>query len=422
MTDSPPRNPYRPGAATAPLHLAGREPQIERFRKILDGAPELPANLRLTGLRGVGKSVLLKELAVQAEGAEWAVVRKQIEPRHNTEAELSKLLVALSKAAERKLSAARKVRGVVEDAFLAARGLLNITIEDVTFSMAGDSVTEIELAESLFTAVEAAVKTGRKGFAILLDEAQVIQDDKDRAGEHPLSMLVAAVNGLQEQGLPIALVLCGLPTLSANIQRARTYSERMFRGENIGALEGNPGPARDAFVEPLRGTGVHAEEDLIARVLTEVEGYPFFIQLWGAELWETAVAAGVTTFTVELLDAIEPQIYKRLDQEFYVGRVDTLTPSEQDLLLASARCPYPPLKTSDIRNVSPKSDGNINVLMGRLTEQGVLYRIQKGQYAYTAPKFGEYLRRRLEAQRHGGFQGEVQLDFDFDALDLGDDD
>ncbi|MEJ7690522.1 MAG: hypothetical protein WKF76_08920 [Nocardioidaceae bacterium] len=93
-------------------------------------------------------------------------------------------------------------------------------------------------------------------------------------------MLVAAVNALQEAGLPLALVMCGLPTLRANLQRARTYSERMFRGEHIGELEGNPGPARDAFVEPLKETGLVAEEALIARVLDEVEGCPFFIQLW----------------------------------------------------------------------------------------------------------------------------------------------
>lgn len=272
-----------------------------------------------------------------------------------------------------------------------------MTVEDITFSLAGSDASETELAEALFDIVQAAVRTGHEGFAILLDEAQVIRDDKDRDGEHPLSMLVAAVNALQEAGLPLALVMCGLPTLRANLQRARTYSERMFKGENIGELEGNPGAARDAFVVPLDGTGIDATDELIARVLEEVEGYPFFIQLWGAELWEVAMDSKVDTFTVEMLDLIEEQIYVRLDEEFYAGRIETLTPSEQDVLMLSASCPYPPLKTADIRSRSEKSDGNINVLMGRLTDQGVLYRIQKGQYAYTAPKFAEYLQRRKAA-------------------------
>lgn len=368
---------------------------MSRFRKILLGAPEIPANLRITGLRGVGKSVLLKELENIAQADGWAVIRHQVEPRHNTEDSLADLLTSMSDAAQRRMSRTRRVKAQLSDVIEAGRQVLAVTVEDVTFSLAGSSKTETDVVTSLYEAVEAALTTGHHGFAILLDEAQVIRDDVDRNGQHPLSMLVAAINALQEAELPIGLVLCGLPTLRANLQRARTYSERMFRGENIGELVGNPGPARDAFVEPLKDTEITADESLIVRVLDEVEGYPFFIQLWGAELWDAAHDAGLDRFTTELLEAIEPGIYRRLDEEFYAGRVDTLTPSEQDVLLATAGCDYPPLRTADIRHRSEKSDGNINVLMGRLTEQGVLYRIQKGQYAYTAPKFHQYLQRRI---------------------------
>jgi len=391
------KNPYRPGAATPPLFLAGRQPQLDRFPKLLRAAPEIPANLRITGLRGVGKSVLLKELQKIAQHEGWATARHQLEPRHNTDAALSALITRIIEEAKRKMSRMRRVKAALSDAAAAGRRMLTVTVEDVTFSLGGETQVEVELVTSLFAAVEEALATGHEGFALLLDEAQVIRDDTARDGDHPVSMLVAAVNALQEAGLPLALVMCGLPTLRANLQRARTYSERMFRGEHIGELEGNPGPARDAFVEPLKDTGVTADEALVARVLSEVEGYPFFIQLWGAELWEAAIDAGITVLTTELLDAIEPDIYKRLDEEFYAGRVETLTPSEQDLLLATATCPYPPLTTADIRARSDKSGGNINVLMGRLTDQGVLYRIQKGQYQYTAPKFHEYLIRRTSA-------------------------
>ncbi|KQY55840.1 hypothetical protein ASD11_15175 [Aeromicrobium sp. Root495] len=318
----------------------------------------------------------------------------QLEPRHNNESELRDLITSLAGVAQRRMSRTRALKGKVTHVVAASRELLQVTIEDVTFSLAGGTDSEAELAETLLQTVKAALETGHAGFALLLDEAQAIRDDKDRGGEHPLSMLVATVNALQEAGLPIALVLCGLPTLRANLQKARTYSERMFKAENIAELTGNPGPARDAFVVPLEGTGVTADDDLIARVLDEVEGYPFFIQLWGAELWEAAKDVGRAHFDITMLDAIEGQIYERLDEEFYVGRIEALTPSEQDLLLLSEECPYPPLRTADLRARSDKSQGNINVLMGRLTEQGVLYRIQNGQYGYTAPKFAEYLARR----------------------------
>lgn len=161
----------------------------------------------------------------------------------------------------------------------------------------------------------------------MLDEAQVIRDDKDRDGEHPLSLLVAAVNSLQEREVPVALVLCGLPTLRANLLKARTYSERMFRGEEIGSRAGLE--AREAFTRPLDATGMTADEDLVDRVVTEVEGYPYFIQLWGAELWDAARLAGLDRLTTALLDEVEPEIYRRLDSDFYEPRVELLTPAEQ---------------------------------------------------------------------------------------------
>lgn len=394
MSATPGKNPYRPGAATPPLYLAGREPQLLRFPKVLRSAPEIPANVRITGLRGVGKSVLLKELEQLADGQGWAVARHQVEPRHNTEEDVSVLLAQVLTAAKDRMSRTRRVRAGVANAVEVGRRLVAVRYEDITFTVGGAKAQELDVSRNLYDAVEAALDTGHEGFALLLDEAQVIRDETKRQGEHPLSMLIAAVNALQEAGLPLALVVCGLPTLRANLQRARTYSERMFRGEHLGELAGNPGPARDAFVRPLAATGMRADEQLVARVLAEVEGYPFFIQLWGAELWDSARDAGLDQFTTDLLDAIEGDIYARLDEEFYAGRVETLTPSEQDLLLDTANCPYPPLQTSDIRSRSPKSSGNVNVLMGRLTDQGVLYRVQKGVYEYTAPKFHQYLQRR----------------------------
>lgn len=391
-----PKNPYRPGAATPPLHLAGRGPQLARFPKILRAAPEIPANVRLTGLRGVGKTVLLKEFEALAKQQGWAVARHQVEPRHNGEEALSGFLTTITQAALTRMSRARRVREQIAGAVEVGRRLLTVTFEDITLSLSGQGKLEADLSKSLYDVVQGALDTGHDGFALLLDEAQVIRDDAGRVGQYPMSMFIASVNALQEAGLPIALVLCGLPNLATNLQRARTYSERMFRAEQIGALQGNPGPARDAFVQPLARTGIEADEDLVSRVLSEVEGYPFFIQLWGAELWDAAHDAGTDRFTPRLLDTIEPDIYARLDVEFYAGRIETLTPSEQDLVLATATCPYPPLRTADIRSRSAKSEGNINVLMGRLTEQGVIFRVQKGLYEYTAPKFHEYLTRRSQ--------------------------
>jgi hypothetical protein len=125
-----------------------------------------------------------------------------------------------------------------------------------------------------------------------------------------------------------------------------------------------------------------------------VEGYPYFLQLWGSELWDAADLAGVRRLTFKLLDATRQDIYARLDRDFYEPRMATLTPAEQDLLVASASCPYPPLRSADLGRASRKTPANVNVLLGRLVEAGALYRVRKGEYSYTAPKFHDYLVRR----------------------------
>ncbi|MBI4730210.1 MAG: ATP-binding protein [Acidobacteria bacterium] len=397
------KNPYRPGVGTRPLYLAGRDQEIRRFQAVLRSSPEIPANVRLTGLRGVGKTVLLSEFEAQAEEANWATGRLELEPRHDTEATLTSALVSLCERATQRISKIERAKAAVGRVARGAVKTLSVTLQDVTLScdpLVGSHGRD--LAKALFDVVETAVKKGSEGFVLLLDEAQILRDEAARAGEHPLSLLVAAVSAFQRASLPIALVMCGLPTLTGNLLKARTYTERMFRGEEIGSLDGES--ARKAFVEPLKNTPISADRDLVESVLACVEGYPYFIQLWGAELWDAAEAATVDRFTPELLAGIEPDIYRRVDSDFYEPRVRTLTPAEQDVLSAAAMCPYPPLLVSHLNRASDKTSGNVNVLLGRLVEAGVLFRLRKGQYEYTAPKFHEFLLRRTSERdaRLGG--------------------
>jgi hypothetical protein len=205
-------------------------------------------------------------------------------------------------------------------------------------------------------------------------------------------VLVAAVAALQRNAVPVGLVLCGLPSLAARLLRARTYTERMFRGENVGSLDLDA--ARQALVRPLDGTGVTIADDLVDAVIGRIGGYPYFVQLWGAELWDAADQADVQHLSLDLLAVVEPDITRRLDTDFYEPRVRLLTPAEQDVLLVTGSCPYPPIIVSDVIAASPKSTGNINVLMGRIAAAGVMYRLRRGEYEYTAPGFHEFLTRR----------------------------
>lgn len=395
MTQSSGKNPYRPGVGMRPLYLAGREAPLRRFGAMLRAAPEQPAGMRVTGLRGVGKTVLLEEFADRARQLDWEPAFLELQPSHNTDAAISAVLGSLLDRTRRRLSRLARMRSIAGKALRSAS--LSVSWDEISLSVSFGSEAEEDLARDLFATVELALAKGRAGVVLLLDEAQLVRDERDRHGEHPLSLLIAPVVALQRQELPLGLVVCGLPTLTGNLQKARSYSERLFRGEEVDSLE--PAQALEAFTRPLEQTVRGADRKLAEAVVDEVEGYPYFLQLWGSELWDAADLAGLDRFTTKLLDASRSDIYARLDRDFYDPRVATLTPAEQDLLAASAACPYPPLRSSDLGRTSDKTPGNVNVLLGRLVDAGALYRIRKGEYAYTAPKFRDYLLRQADDRR-----------------------
>ncbi|HET9163418.1 MAG TPA: ATP-binding protein [Solirubrobacterales bacterium] len=379
--------------------MAGRDQPMRRFGAMLRAAPEQPANMRLTGLRGVGKTVLLGEFQQIAEENGWASAVLEFQPGHNREDSMVSALFNIAQESKARLSRIERIKKAVGGAVRSA-GTLGVGWNEfqVTYDPIAEQRQE-DLTKALFEVVEMAVEKGRTGFVLLLDEAQVVRDETKRAGEHPLSLLISSIVALQRREIPLGLVLCGLPTLTGNLLKARSYTERMFRGEEIGSLEERE--AREAFEQPLAESDseVSAEADLVSRVIDEVEGYPYFIQLWGAEIWETAEIAGVIHLTNDLLDAARPDIYRRLDLDFYNPRVETLTPAEQDVLLGTAGAEYPPLVVSKLNDAINKAPANVNVLLGRLVEAGVLYRLRKGEYDYTAPRFRDYLLRRTQASR-----------------------
>lgn len=386
MSPMPGRNPYRPGVGLTPLYLAGRDDELRRFRSVLRGAPDIPANVRITGLRGVGKTVLLGEFQRIAAEERWDSDMMEVEHRHDETPGLTAALTALCTRAQARISRSVRLRRQMGRA-VEQISKIEVEFNDVRLGFdPGAPDADIELAEVLWDTVVASVSRGRNGFALLLDEVQVLEDPA------ALSMLIAATSALQRTEVPIAVVLAGLPHLTANLLKARTYSERLFRGEILGPLDADA--AGDALVRPLDDTGVEIDAGLVHRVVDEVSGYPYFVQLWGAELWDAADHADVQHLGRELFEVVAPEIRRRLDTDFYEPRVQILTPAEQDVLLATRDCPYPPLRVADIVERSDKSMGNVNVLLGRMVQAGVIYRLRRGEYDYTAPRFHEFLQRR----------------------------
>ncbi|MGD0453687.1 MAG: ATP-binding protein [Solirubrobacteraceae bacterium] len=399
------KNPYRPGVGTRPPYLAGREQQIHRFQRLLEDYPEKRRNLRVTGLRGVGKTVLLKEYERIARRHEWVVVRRDWSARFCEEADFATAIAGYLREAVEALSVKAKIKSRAAAA-MKAIGQVQVQLADgVTVSVragtepAVSSVLEDRLRVALTHVGEIAQAQGR-GVALLFDEAHSVYD-REAKRQFPLGALLSALVAVQdddERPLPVMLVLCGLPPLTGNIHAARSNAERLFRAEEIGNLPLTPQPpeelsaAAQALVRPA--SNITYAPEIADRIARDVDGYPYFIQWFGEALWDAADLEDTTTITSELYEHEHLAIQRSLDEEFFEPRYRDARQADQGTLRVAASLGGERFTKAGLDAATSRSTGALAQSLIRLIADNLIYRDDHGVYAYTAPMFGDFMRRR----------------------------
>jgi len=399
------RNPYRPGVGTRPPYLAGREQQIHRFRRLLEDYPEKRRNLRVTGLRGVGKTVLLKEYERIARRHDWVVVRRDWSSRLCDEADFATAIADYLREAVEALSVKAKLKNRATAAIKAISQVQVQLAEGVTVSVGPggerpvSSVLEDRLRVALARVGEIAQAQDR-GVALLFDEAHSVYD---REGKHqfPLGALLSALVAVQdgdERPSPVMLVLCGLPSLTGNIHAARSNAERLFRAEGIANLSLEPqspeelSTAAQALVRPA--SDIAYAPGMAERIARDVDGYPYFIQWFGEALWDAADLEDTTTITAELYERERSAIQRSLDEEFFEPRYRDARQADQGTLRVAASLGGERFTKADLDATTSRSTGALAQSLIRLIADNLVYRDDHGVYAYTAPMFGDFMRRR----------------------------
>ncbi|MGH8827070.1 MAG: ATP-binding protein, partial [Jiangellaceae bacterium] len=238
----PVRNPYAPGAGQRPPELAGRDRELDQFEVVLErvarGRPE--RSLVLTGLRGVGKTVLLNALRSQAIGRLWGTGKIEARPDQSIRRPLSSALhMAVRELTPRHRDPDRvdaflgvlkafALRSAADGAKLRERWQPGIDVPAAT-GRADTGDIEVDLVELLVDAAGLAQDVG-VGIAIFVDEMQDIP-------AADVSALCAACHELSQQGLPLVVVGAGLPHLPAVLSASKSYSERLFRYVRIDRLD-----------------------------------------------------------------------------------------------------------------------------------------------------------------------------------------
>jgi len=385
-------NPFSPGAGAPPPELVGRAAVFEEAR-ILLGRIRLRRSVQsfmLTGLRGVGKTVLLSEIKRMAYGAD--VLPVAVEAAEDKS--LSTLLVAPLKKVLFELDRMQGAKDKVKRGLVALRNFLGtIKVEigdfglgiDPQHGFADSGDLEYDLGE-LFSCVAEAAAEKNKGVVILVDEIQYLQ-------EKELGALIMAMHRMQQDSLPLALVGAGLPILPGLAGNAKSYAERLFRFPEVGAL--SEADSILAIRNPLVQANVRIDDDAVRRVYEIAQGYPYFLQEWGYQLWN---AVEQDPIHLQDVDAVHPSVLARLDSSFFRVRMERLTKSEKDFLFAMAEISGEEIRIGAVAEKMGVSVGALGPRRSSLIKKGMIYSPAHGNVAFSVPLFDDYLKRCVEVR------------------------
>lgn len=379
-------NPFRPGAGTAPPALVGRDGLISSFTttigRAVAGRPG--QSVMPIGLRGVGKTVLLNRFTEIAEDAGLSV--GYIEAPETGDlprllaAHLRTILLGLDRAGKAS-RAARRALGVLRSFTYTLPDGSSIALNVDPLSGVADSGQLSEDLTDLLVAAGEAARDRKTGIVLAIDEVQYLSGRE-------LAALISAIHRTVQLDLPVVLVGAGLPQLPGLTGSAKSYAERLFRFPRIGSLA--DGEARDVLRLPVLRHGVEFTRQALDLLRDQSDGYPYFLQEWGYEVWNIASSSPIG---VDDVQRAAPVVRRKLDDNFFLVRLDRLTPAEKLYLSAMAELGSGPHRSGDIagrlgvrvESVAPRRSG--------LIQKGMIYSPAHGDTAFTVPMFDEFLRR-----------------------------
>ncbi len=392
------QNPFRPGAGHMPPHLAGREAEKQEFEKLLSQQPILE-NVVLTGLRGVGKTVLLETFKPLALAHGWLWVGN----------DLSEAVSASEDALAVRLLADLSVIGagmVVDER--AAPGF-STTATEVTLDYSRlcaiyaqtPGLVADKLKKVLEVVAVAVANEGKRGMVFAYDEAQNLAD-QPADEERPLSLLLDVFQSIQRKGIPFMLVLTGLPTLLPKLVEARTYAERMFHVITLSRL--GPEASREAIKIPIEREGcpVKFDEDSVALIVNQANGYPYFIQFICREVYDVFIQSVQTAGRI--IPVPIEGITQKLDADFFAGRWARITDRQRELLWCVAHLPNADgeftiqevVQETQRRLEKGFSSSHANQMLVALGKAGLIYKNRWGKYSLAVPLFDRFILRQAE--------------------------
>ena len=387
-------NPFKPGNGIEPPYLAGRDEELRWFEKSLDTALVLPRNLVISGLRGTGKTVLLKEFGRLCKKKKWLFVQREFDERYCNEQEFTSALLIdiVSKARgmpiKGKKLTKQKIGFIVTEEIPENEDLLSHLLSQYSGLL-------IDRLESILRDLYSTfAESGFRGLVFMYDEFHTIRDKKI-PGNFPLSTLLETFGHLQSKGCRYYLVLSGLPSLFSNLIEAKTYSERMFSVKELSSLSKEA--TINGIIKPLNLVSRTFDSDLIDKLVEETSGYPYFIQFYGYYLVDMIEKSHIT---IRDFQKVCPLLLRELDNSFFAGRFARASDSERNILIAMSRISGVSTTAKihqEIKNTKLKMTyDSLRMSLKRLEEKNLIYKKGRGIYDFTLPLFGKFILRWTE--------------------------
>ena len=394
----PVRNPYAPGAGQRPPELAGRDRELQQFEVTLErvaaGRPE--RSMVLSGLRGVGKTVLLNALRSLAVKRAWGTGKFEARPDQSLRLPLAQSVhAAVREVAHRHRDPERvdAVAGVLKSFALRTKLDDRKGVRWQPASIGADVPAakgradsgdlELDLIE-LFTDVAELARDLGVGIGIFIDEMQDISPAE-------LAALCGAVHEIGQQGAPLVVVGAGLPHLPVLLSASKSYAERLFRYVVVDRL---PREMADrALLVPAGTEDVDYEDDALDELYRLTDGYPYFVQAYGKVTWDVSVES-----PIRITDVAEaaPEAEGELAVGFFGARYDRATPAERDYMRAMAELGADSndkaVTTAQVAENLGRKPQSLSPARDGLIKKGLVYSSERGTVAFTVPHFGKFLR------------------------------
>lgn len=379
-------NPYRPGAGLMPTYLAGRDEDIQTVEQMFIALTmNIPTqSIIFSGLRGVGKTVLINKLQKIAEDKDIFCKHIEVEDRDDFISQI----VTCSQSFLRKVSAKEKFKHLIQKPLDALKALtVSFDPNDNTFSMSlqeRELYTSTNLTQSLtdvFTTIGETAYRSETPICFFIDEIQYMKAKE-------LGSLIAALHRSNQLGYPVMMIGAGLPKIYKMLSDEKSYSERLFFYKEIGALTDEQ--SKNAIIMPAQKFGVTYSEGAVEEIISVTKGYPFFIQQICQIVYQNTDEKRIAQKHVE--DNMD-DFLKTLDTGFFKVRYERCADSDKKFVFAMVKCGDLPCTISNVAHNLHKSVNSISTTRAQLISKGIIYPIRYKELDFTVPEFDKYVMR-----------------------------